>query len=177
MNRQLLMNQNVKNFERGGKMIIDYNCKYDDEIKELLMELQMHIVSIDEEKYSFVSTEYAKRYFDKTMEEINKYGGKMLLYIEHEKLIGLVVGIINNDERDDYDFKVPKRGRITELVVSKLSRSNGIGSILIKAMEEHLKYVGCKNILLGVFGYDRHAINFYEKNGYHTRQLEMSKEV
>lgn len=158
-------------------MVIDYNSKFDKEIKQLLVELQEYIVSIDIEKYNIISSNYSEKYFAKTMKEIEKYKGKMLLYVEDEKVLGLIVGLVNNEECNDYDFKAPKRGRITELIISSESRSSGKGTILLKEMEEYLKSIGCKDILLGVFGYNNRAINFYKKNGYHIRMLDMSKSI
>ena len=156
-------------------MIIEYNEKYKEEVKNLLVELQEYIVSIDKEKYNIITKEYRDIYFNKTMEDINKYEGKMYLYKDNNKIIGLIVGLINNLEESTYDFKCPKRGRITELVVSKHYRKSGVGSILLHSMEDYLKSVGCKDILLGVFAYNENAIKFYEKNGYHIRMLDMTK--
>ncbi len=156
-------------------MIIEYNEKYKEEVKNLLVELQEYIVSIDKEKYNIITKEYRDIYFNKTMEDINKYEGKMYLYKDNNKIIGLIVGLINNLEESTYDFKCPKRGRITELVVSKHHRKSGVGSILLHSMEDYLKSVGCKDILLGVFAYNENAINFYEKNGYHIRMHDMTK--
>ncbi len=51
------------------------------------------------------------------MEEVKKCNGKIALYNENKKIVGLVVGLINNEERFEYDLKVPKRGKITELIV------------------------------------------------------------
>ena len=53
------------------------------------------------------------------------------LYKENEKIIGLVAGIINNDEITTFDFNAPKRGRITELVVDKNYRGKGIAKVLL----------------------------------------------
>ena len=156
-------------------MIVSYNNKYDDEIKDLLVELQEYIVSIDKEKYNILTKNYGEKYFVKTMEEIKKYNGKMLLYKEESKIVGLVVGVINNEKSCDYDFKAPKRGRITELIISKKCRRKGYGKILLNAMEKILVDDGCEDILLEVFGYNKDAIDFYEKNGYHTRILDMLK--
>ena len=156
-------------------MIIEYNEKYKEEVKDLLVELQEYIVSVDKEKYNIITKEYRDKYFNKTMEGINKYEGKMYLYKDNDKIIGLIVGLINNLKGSTYDFKCPKRGRITELVVSKHYRKSGVGSILLHSMEDYLKSVGCKDILLGVFAYNENAIKFYEKNGYHIRMLDMTK--
>lgn len=156
-------------------MVIKYDKIYDEDIKNLLVELQEYIVSIDKEGYNILTEEYRDKYFCKVMDEIKSCNGKMLLYKEGDKVVGLVIGLVNNDEEETYEFKAPKRGRISELVVSKTVRSKGIGTILLKAMEEYLKSVGCKDILIGVFAYNEKAINFYEKNGYHMRMVDMTK--
>lgn len=156
-------------------MIIEYAEKYKEEVKDLLVELQEYIISIDKEKYNIITKEYRDNYFNKTMDEIYKYEGKMYLYKDNDKITGLIVGLINNLEESTYDFKCPKRGRITELVVSKHYRKSGVGSILLHSMEDYLKSVGCKDILLGVFAYNENAIKFYEKNGYHIRMHDMTK--
>lgn len=38
--------------------IIDYSSKYDESIKDLLVELQEYIVKIDREKYNILTGEY-----------------------------------------------------------------------------------------------------------------------
>lgn len=156
-------------------MIIEYDSKYDEEIKNLLIELQEHICSIDKLGYNILGKDFGDLYFKKVMDEVNKCEGKILLYKNNARIVGLVVGLINNECEDRYDFKVPRRGRITELVVSKNFRSKGIGTVLLKSMEEYLKSVDCSDILLGVFGYNTEALKFYEKNGYHVRLFDMTK--
>lgn len=158
-------------------MIIEYNEIYEKEVKELLQELQEYIVSIDKEGYNILTKNYKDEYFKKTIEEINKYNGKMFLLKRNQNIVGLIVGLINNDEIDSYDFKCPKRGRISELIVSKNERNTGAGTLLLKSMEQYLKNLGCKDILIGVFGYNNDAINFYKKNNYHTRYIEVTKEM
>ena len=92
-------------------MIIQYDNSYEEEVRDC--ELQDYIVSIDKEKYKIRTEEYREKYFKKTLEEISKYQGRMLLYKKENKIVGLVVGLINNDPIDSYDFVAPKRGRIS----------------------------------------------------------------
>ena len=157
--------------------IVEYNNKYDDDIKELLFELQSYIMSLDKEGYNIIFEENKDEFFHKIMNEIKEYNGKMLLYKEKNKIIGLTVGCINNEETNNIDFKAPKRGRITELIVKKEYRGKKIGQSLFDAMEKHLIDNGCKAILIGVFGYNELAQNFYKKNGYHLRMIDMIKDV
>lgn len=154
-------------------MIIEYESKYDEEIKDLLVQLQQYLADIDKEGYNIVGEDYREKYFEKTMEDIKRCNGKILLFEENEKIVGLIIGIINNDETKRYDFTAPKRGRITELIVDKEYRGKGIGKKLLLEMKEYLKSNDCEKILIAVFGYNESAIKFYKENGFHIRMLDM----
>lgn len=154
-------------------MTIEYNSKYDEQIKDLLIELQEHLVKIDKEKYHIMGKEYRELYFQKMMEEIRENNGKIYLYEEQKHIIGFVAGIINNEEESTYDFKPPKRGRITELIVSKEYRGKHIGKDLLEKMKQYLKQEGCQKVMIAVFGYNENAIRFYENNGFHVRMIDM----
>lgn len=156
-------------------MIIDYSELYKEDVKNLLLELQEHIHSVDPEGYNIVGVNYREMSFLDTMEDVKKYDGKIMLYVENDEVLGMVIGLINNDTEETYNFRAPKRGRISELVVKKDVRSKGIGSMLLKSMEDYLHSVGCESILIGVFAYNNEAVKFYEKNGYHNRMLDMIK--
>ena len=156
-------------------MIIEYDRKYDNDIKDLLGWLQEYLKEIDNSGYTIYKEEFKECYFEKKLEEVKKYNGKIILYEEENKIVGLVIGCINNEEEETTEFKVPKRGRITELVVSQNSRSKGIGTILLKEMEKYLKSIGCLDILLGVLAYNEDAIEFYKKNGYHIHTIDVIK--
>ena len=88
------------------------------------------------------------------------------------------MGIIPEYEPYDYlDYKCPKRGVITELIVTSKVRSTGIGHALIEKMEKYFKTVGCEYVLVDVFAYNEKAINFYKKNGYHSRMYTNIKKL
>jgi ribosomal protein S18 acetylase RimI-like enzyme len=157
--------------------IINYDSKYDEQIKDLLVELQEYVVSIDKYGYNILTDEYREKYFKETMKEVSEKEGKILLSVEDNKVIGLVIGIINNYEENSYEFKAPKRGRITELIVSKKYRIKGCGKTLVSAIENYLKSIGCKAVLIEVFAYNENAKEFYLKKGYETRIIEVIKEL
>ncbi len=154
--------------------IIEHDSMYDKDIKDLFVELQEYIASIDKEKYNILTKEYREECFKDNMLEIKENNGKILLAREKNKIIGLIIGIINEEE-NTYDFKAPKRGRITELIITKNYRSNGLGELLLKAMEKHLIESGCKAILIEVFGYNEIAKGFYSKHGYNNRLIDVIK--
>jgi ribosomal protein S18 acetylase RimI-like enzyme len=160
-------------------MIIEYENKYANNVQELLLELQQYIESIDILGYNRVVDKdlYKEEILKKTLKEVEENDGKIYLYQEENQIVGLIIGIINNEATEENDFKVPKRGRITELIVSSKVRSKGLGKKLMTAIEEYLKSKGCEDILIEVFGYNDNAFNFYKKNGYHTRMYEVIKKL
>ena len=155
--------------------IIEFNDRYKEDVKNLFYELQECIMNIDKEGYNTISKEYKDDYYQKVMKEINEYHGKILLYKQDNQIVGLVVGYINNEKTNDFDFKAPKRGRISELIVNNNFRGQKIGHKLLNIMEKYLKGQGCEAILIGVFGYNESARKFYEINGYHLRMTDMIK--
>ena len=152
--------------------IVEYSDKYLEDVKDLLVELEEYIVSIDKDELDQLHPEYREKMAILDLEEVREWNGKCYLAIEDGKAIGLIMGIIPGyDEYDYLDYKCPKRGEITELVVSQNIRSKGIGRELMKVMEDYFKENNCEYVLVDVFAYNDNAIKFYEKSGYHSRML------
>jgi len=159
-------------------MIIEYEEKYLEDIKDLLVELEEYIMEIDDDHLDRLSDEYREKMAVLDLEDIKNYQGKCYLAIEDNKAIGLIMGaVFPYEERDYLDYKCPRRGTITELIVSKKARNKGLGQLLMNKMEEYFKEIGCEYIFVEVFAYNMHAYNFYEKQGYHTRMHHMLKKL
>lgn len=157
--------------------IIRYSECYAEDVKDLLVELQAYIADLDREKYNIVTDAFRESYFEKTMLEVRSHAGAVFLAKEQERIVGLVVGIINNEAEISDCFCAPKRGRITELVVSKHARHSGIGQALLERMEQYFRENGCKGILIDVFAYNEQAIGFYDSKGYFPRSFELMKHL
>ena len=158
--------------------IIEYEDKYLDDIRDLLTELEEYLVSIDKDDLDRVHPEYHEKMALVDLEEVNKNNGKCYLAIENDKAIGLIMGIIPSyDEYDYLDYKCPKRGVITELIVTSKVRSKGVGQALMDKIEAYFKINDCKYSLVDVFAYNENAINFYNKKGYHSRMYTNIKKL
>ena len=158
--------------------IIEYEDKYLEDVKNLLTELEEYILSIDEDELDQLHSEYHEKMALVDLDAVNKNNGKCYLAIENDKAIGLIMGTIPPyDEYDYLDYKCPKRGVITELIVTSKIRSNGIGQALMNKMEEYFKSVGCEYVLVDVFAYNKNGINFYGKQGYHARMYTEIKKL
>ena len=158
--------------------IIEYNEKYLEDVKDLLVELEEYILSIDKDELDQLHPEYREKMALLDLEEVNETNGKCYLAIEDDKAIGLIMGTLPPyDEYDYLDYKCPKKGEITELIVTKKIRSKGIGQQLIDKMEEYFKSVGCEYVVLDVFAYNESGIKFYNTKGYHSRMETMIKKI
>lgn len=158
--------------------IIEYEDKYIDDVRDLLTELEEYIVSIDKDELDHVHPEYHEKIALVDLDEVNKNNGKCYLAIENDTAIGLIMGTIPPYEEYDYlDYKCPKRGIITELIVASKIRSKGVGQALMDKMEEYFKLNNCEYVLVDVFAYNENAINFYNKKGYHPRMYTDIKKL
>jgi len=159
--------------------IIEYSDKYLEDVKDLLVELEEYILSIDKDNLDQLHPEYREKMAILDLKDVHNFSGKCYLAInKDDKAIGLIMGTIPQyDEFDYLDYKCPKRGEITELIVTSKIRSNGVGQELINKMEEYFKSVGCEYVIVDVFAYNENAIKFYERKGYHPRMYTDIKKL
>ena len=120
--------------------IIEYEKSYLEDVKNLLVELEEYIISIDKDNLDQVHPEYRDKMAVIDLEKINNYNGKCYLAIENNSVVGLIMGCIHPyDEYDYLDYKCPKAGEVTELIVSQDARSKGIGQLLLNSIEKYFK--------------------------------------
>lgn len=158
--------------------IVEYEEKYLEDVKELLVELEEYIISIDKDDLDQLHKDYKDKMAILDLEEVKENNGKCFIALEGNKVVGLIMGIIVKYEEYDYlDYKCPKKGEITELIVSNKVRNSGVGKRLMNKMEEYFKSMSCEYVMVDVFAYNENAINFYEKNGYHPRMITDIKKL
>ena len=158
--------------------IIEYEEKYLEDVKDLLVELEEYILTIDKDNLDQLHPEYREKMAVLDLEKVKNNNGKCFVAIENDKAIGVIMGIVSSYDKYDYlDYKCPKKGEITELIVTKKIQSNGTGQALMNKMEEYFKSIGCEYIFVDVFAYNEHAIKFYSKQGYHSRMYANIKKI
>jgi len=158
--------------------IIEYDSIYDEQIKDLLVDLQNYLIDIDDWHTQILPNNYRDDYFEMDLELINKQDGKIFLAIENDKIIGLVLGVVNlNDEIDKLTNNCAKTGNVLELIVKNSSRGHGIGKLLLNKIENYFKNINCTRINIEVFGPNKSALNFYLKNDYTIRDYIVSKKI
>jgi ribosomal protein S18 acetylase RimI-like enzyme len=158
--------------------IIEYEDKYIEDVKDLMVELEEYLSSIDKDELDRVHPDYREKMASCSLKNVKDNNGKCYLAVDNDKAIGLIMGTITKYEEYDYlDYKCPKRGVIDELIVTKNVRSNGIGKLLIDKMENYFLNQQCEYVLVDVFAYNNIGINFYTKNNFHNRMHTMIKKI
>ena len=158
--------------------IIEYDSIYDEQIKDLLIELQNYLIDIDDWHTQIISDNYREEYFKMDLELVKKQDGKIFLAIENNKIVGLVLGAVNLiDEIDKLTNHCAKTGNVLELIVKNSSHGHGIGKLLLKEIENYFKSINCKRINIEVFGPNKSALSFYLKNNYIVRDYIVSKKI
>ena len=158
--------------------IVEYEEKYLEDVRDLLVELEEYLVSIDKDHLDRVHPEYREKMALYDLADVNNNEGICYLAIDNDKVVGLIMGCIFPYEEHDYlDYKCPKKGEITELIVTEKVRSKGVGKLLMDKMEAYFKEKGCEYVFVEVFGYNDKGLKFYEKDGYHNRMYHMIKKI
>lgn len=144
----------------------------------LLEELQEHLVYVDAEKVQIMSDQYGEEYFCYLQQLLTDNGGVMYLAMSDDSVVGMIAGYIEpKDDEDRITNRCPKRGVISDLVVSSSLRNKGVGDSLMNAMENHFLSIGCEFIAVSVFAPNEVARRFYEKSGYAPRNIELYKRI
>ena len=158
--------------------IIEYEEKYLEDVKDLLVELEEYILTIDEDHLDQLHKDYRDLMAINDLNDVKENEGKCFIAVKDNKAIGVIMGTIPPyDEYDYLDYKCPRRGEITELIVTKKIRSSGIGQMLIKQMEDYFKSVGCEYVIVDIFAYNDNAMKFYFKDGFHPRMVTGIKKI
>ena len=156
--------------------IIKYNKKYENDVKDLLVQLQEYIALIDDWHLNIMTPLYREVYFKSTLEQCQN--GVIFLAIENCKTVGLICGSeIEYDAVDRASYTCPKAAKIYELIVDNTIRNAGIGSKLLNEIENYFKLKGCKYCHVDVFEPNEMAKKFYAKHNYITRMRNLSKKL
>ena len=156
--------------------IIEYSDEYAEHVKDLLVELQKHLASLDERGVIVLKDNYREDYFRYVLEEIKRNSGTILLAICDTVVVGCVVcKIFQGGGEEDITTSCPKIGSISDLVITKTMRGQGIGKQLLTAAEDYFVSEGCEYTQLVVFAPNSKAFELYYKFGYNVNSMYMSK--
>ncbi len=156
--------------------------EYTENDKEILIKsieaLQSHIVEIDPLKRQVTSPGYADSYTKKLLKAISEKNGKIFFAEAEGRIAGFIAGTIQPQAPGGTLQVVPSNPSwIRELYVDSEFRGKGVGSLLMKTMEDYFKSKGCDTTLVGVFSPNTDSHSFYESKGYEDLDITMIKKI
>jgi ribosomal protein S18 acetylase RimI-like enzyme len=137
-----------------------------------------YIVSIDDLKRTRRMPEFGGNYTRRTLRKVAENNGIIYVAELDAELVGVVVGVIPVQTNEDQLEHVPsKRGEVLELVVKAGYRSRGVGTMLMKKLEEYFRENNCDMSGVGVLSPNKNARRLYIKLGYENRSIYMTKDL
>jgi len=155
-----------------------YRCADRTEFVRLMEELLDYLVSIDDLKRERRMPEYGESYTERTLQNVEKNNGIICVAESEGRVIGLVVGIMPEQTKEELLERVPfKRGVVLELIVENGYRGKGVGIMLMESIEGYFKQNGCSVSGVDVFFPNKNAYRLYGKLGYSERTIWMTKKL
>ncbi len=159
-------------------IIREYAPEDKSQVIMLLVQLQEHLVAVDDEQVQILTDRYSKEYLNYLLDALRENHGVLFVLENATEIIGLVAGIIEpKDKEDILTNRCPIRGKVLDLIVSKDHRSDGAGTALLQAMEDYFRKHECEYICVDVFAPNKGAYTFYENNSYSPRNIELYKRL
>lgn len=148
-------------------------------VQEMLAQLQDYISQMDFMQQIRPYNDFdAAAYFEERMASVNEKQGKALVAKQDGKVVGCILGWIRPAspfaELENYPNTT---GYVSDLFVDEAYRSQGVGHLLMQAMEAHFKEEGCDNVRVTVFAPNQKAYPFYEREGYEPYSTSMTKKL
>ncbi len=139
-------------------------------------QLQDYLIAIDLLHRMRRGKNYGERYTTRLLVKTTKEQGVILFAEENNVPIGVIVGVIEKQKKDNLLECIPtKSGRIQELFVDSRYRSKGIGKLLMKTLEDYFLKKKCTIIKVEVFSPNLKAHLFYDHHGFQDRVVDMIK--
>ncbi|MDD5103770.1 MAG: GNAT family N-acetyltransferase [Candidatus Peribacteraceae bacterium] len=161
------------------KIIRLYRREDHENLIHLIVQLQEHIASLDPYHRQKSGSDFdAEAYVKKTLKKVQEEHGAIFVAKTDGEISGCIIGCIPEPSDADMLESYPvKEGSILELIVAEKSRGSGLGSELMKVMEEYFLKCGCKFSRVACFAPNADAHIFYKKYGYGDRNIDMLKRL
>ena len=145
---------------------------------KLMEQLMDYIVSIDDLKRTRRMPDFGESYTQRTLQKVAENNGIIYVAELDSELVGVVVGTIPEQTKEDQLEHVPSKfGEVLEIVVKAGTRGRGVGTMLMNKLEEYFKENNCDISGVGVLVPNKNAHRLYSKLGYEDRSFYMTKDL
>jgi ribosomal protein S18 acetylase RimI-like enzyme len=147
-------------------------------LAKLLEELMDYIASIDDLKRIRRMPMFGESYTQRMLQRVAENNGIIYVAELEGELAGAAIGTMPEQTEEDRLEHVPaKFGEVLELVLKAEYRDRGVGTMLMKKLEEYFKENGCNIAGVGVSVPNRNAYRLYRKLGFEDRSIYMTKDL
>jgi GNAT superfamily N-acetyltransferase len=139
--------------------------------------LHDYLVKIDPDKRFRRQPEYGEIFFNDLLDFVKNGQGKIFIALDQVKYIGFSAGAIDTQSKKNLSEVVPsKLGVVCDVYVEDNYRGKGIGTELLKKLENYFKSLNCDSLWLNVVAFNP-AHDLYQKLGYRDREIGMFKKL
>lgn len=133
---------------------------------------------IDMQKLCITSDELTNWCYDTMIKKVQKSKGKVIVAEYKNKTVGFIGFLIKESEGEQLIYNRPhKFGYVHDLFVDDKYRNLKIGTKLLADAEEYFKKNNCEFSKLMVFGTNDKAYDFYKRNNYKARNVNLIKKL
>jgi ribosomal protein S18 acetylase RimI-like enzyme len=145
---------------------------------KLMEQLMDYIASIDDLKRIRRMPEFGESFTQRMLKNVAENNGIIYVAELDSELVGVVVGTIPDQTKEDLLEHVPSKfGEVLEIVVKAGYRGRGVGTMLMNKLEEYFKENNCNILGVGVLAPNKDAHRLYGKLGYEDRSFYMTKGI
>ncbi len=142
-----------------------------DQLKKLFLEMQTHERQFDADRAEPTDA-LAVKYISQLLTDVEERQGIILVAVNGGTVCGFAAGYAEEDLANQHHFFL-----IAELVVSAAYRGQGIGSNLIRSMENFARAKGFKRLGIGVLVGNDRVHELYKRLGFRDYAIELMKEL
>jgi GNAT superfamily N-acetyltransferase len=156
----------------------EYLDKDHDQLLTLSKKLGTFGKSIDPMKRIKNASGFAEIDLEETLQNVQKYQGKILLAEQNVDIIGFIIGVIwKQSEKNELEIGRHRLGEVLDLFLEESYRGQGIGSKMLTMMEAYFKEQDCDSMWVHLFAPNENAHTVYEKFGFVDRSIGMLKNI
>jgi len=144
----------------------------------LLEQLLDYQASVDDRKRLRRMPGFGESFARRMLRKVAKKNGRIFVAEAGSEVVGVVIGIVVEQTKEDRLEHIPARfGETLELVVRDGHRGKGIGTTLLRRMEAYFSQKKCNIVGIGLLAANSNAYHLYGSLGYEDRAHYMTKEL
>jgi ribosomal protein S18 acetylase RimI-like enzyme len=145
-----------------------------DAVAALMDDFGDELAAIDPRERLIRAPGMGQRAVDRMLTRAEMHGGKIVVAISGEHIVGLASGeVYERDPDEELEVIGYVNGEVSELYVAPSHRRNGIGRRLLAELDEHFRAAGCGAVQIEVFGPNQEARAFYAHLGFEERDISV----